>query len=234
MLEPGTVRIIPMLVVLTFGLVFTQNALAQITAIGPFNGDLVEDFESYPPVDPGVSFAVFGGVALHNQLTGYTPRIWPDNFWGLGLANGDARAADGVQGFGMNDNATGEFVFSTPITAFGAYFGTAEAGDTMFVAFYDVDNALIGAAQSWSYSRPGDGVLEWHGYDIGQEAVRVVWGSLSVTGAAPAIDSIRVLTAAPDSASTVRSVPVMPVYWLVLTIIGLLALASRKSAGHNP
>jgi hypothetical protein len=211
---------------LAIGLFFAQTVFAQIAAVGPFAGDLLENFESFGTGYTADSFGVFGGAATHNRLSGNDPYIWPSGGWGLG-SNGSAQASDGNQGFGINGNATGEFIFNTPITSFGAYFGTANSGDTMFLEFYDAGNTLIGSQQSWAYARPGDGVLEWHGYDIGQEAVRVVWGSLSRSGSAPAIDSIRVV-----SSSSVRvrptAVPTLSAYGLLFTALGLLLVAGRR------
>jgi len=221
---------LPILAVLAIILVFAQSAVAQISSVGPFTGDALEDFESFPGGNPGISFDVFGGGATHNRLSGTSPNIWSSGGWGLG-GNGSAQAADGSQGFGINSNASGEFVFDTPITSFGAYFGTAYPGDTMFLEFYDAGNTLIGTQQSWSYTRPGDGVLEWHGYDIGQEAVRVVWGSLSSSGAAPAIDSIRIASGSLSSPAT--PIPSLSAYGLVLMVLGLLLVASRRMRGNN-
>ncbi len=207
------------------GLFTGSVALAQ-TPIAPFTGDQTETFEGFAGGNPGVSFAVFGGSVTHNQLSGGTPFIWSSGGWGLG-GNGSAQAADGSQGFGMNSNSTGEFVFSTPITSFGAYFGTAFPDDTMFLEFYDAGNVLIGSQQSWSYTRAGDGVLEWHGYDIGGSATRVVWGSLSGGGSAPAIDSIQISTGAAVAAQPLE-VPTIPAYGLALTVLGTLVIASRR------
>jgi len=173
------------------GLTLSSGLQAQITEVGQFPGDLVEDFESFSIGNPGDSFAVFGGAATHNKLFGTSPAIWSSGAWGLG-DNGGAQAFDGTQGFGINSNAQGEFVFTTPIFSFGAYFGTAWSGDTMVVRFFDASDVQIGVDQVFSYSRPDDGILEWHGWMIAVEVTRVVWGSLSESGAAPALDSIRV------------------------------------------
>jgi len=213
--------------VLGITLLFTQSAVAQITPVGPFTGAALEDFESFPIGNPGTSFSLFGGTATHNQLSGSTPAIWLTNVgWGLGT-NGSAQAFDGNRGFGMNSFATGEFIFTTPITSFGAYFGTAFSGDTMFLEFYDASNTLIGIQQSWAYSRTAsDGILEWHGYNIGQQAVRVVWGSLSSAGLAPAIDSIRISSS--NVLPPAIPVPGLSVYGIVLTAFVLLLVASGR------
>ena len=105
-------------------LFFAPIVFAQITPVGPFTGDALEDFESFGTGAAPVSITVFGGMATHNQLSGSTPWIWSTDGWGLG-DNGSAQAFDGNQGFGINSFATGEFVFNSPITLFGAYFGTA-------------------------------------------------------------------------------------------------------------
>jgi len=215
---------LPVLVVLAMTLLFTQAAVAQIVPVGPFTGDALEDFEGFSNGNPGTSFGVFGSTATHNQLSGSTPRIWGSGGWGLG-SNGLAQAFDGSQGFGMNGFSTGEFIFTAPITSFGAYFGTAFPGDTMFLEFYDSSNILIGTQQSWAYTRPGDGVLEWHGYSIGQQAVRVVWGSLSASGAAPAIDSIRV---ASTTLPPAIPVPTLSTWAIILTALVLLLVASGR------
>jgi PEP-CTERM motif len=183
----------PILLGSILSLAFTQSVPAiPITSVGPFAGDMIETFESFSLGNPGNSFSVFGGAATHNTLSGIIPSIWSNSGWGLG-GNGVAQAFDGDKGFGINNFATGEFVFANPISSFGAYFGTAFGGDTMFVRFFDGSDSQIGADQIFTYNRPlGDGILEWNGWNVEVAATRVEWGSFSVTGAAPAIDSIRV------------------------------------------
>jgi hypothetical protein len=207
--------------IITILALFASTAAAAITPVAPFVGDLLEDFESFPPTASTVfvgapnSFSVFAGAATHTTLTGFSPTYWWTGNWGLG--NATAKAADGNKGFGINGNATGEFAFSTPIDSFGAYFATAFPTDTMFVRFFDAANVQIGADQTFSYFRSSaDGVMEWHGWDLNASATRVVWGSLSQSGAAPTLDSIRVTLA--DNGTVPE--PASFVVWAALALIG--------------
>ena len=185
----------------------SQGAKATpLSAVDLFGGDIIEDFEGFARNDAPTTFSVFAGLAHHNQLSGTRPFVWISSTsdttgalgpWGLGY-NGFAKAADGNQGFGMEGHAHGEFVFSVPISSFGAFFGTGMLVDSMFVRFFDQTGSQIGPEQSFVYFS-ATGILDWHGWTSTTPIARVEWGALSPTAVSPAIDSVRVVLAIPEA-----------------------------------
>jgi hypothetical protein len=140
------------------------SASAALNPIGPFTGTLSETWESFPHYSPDAYYladptTIMGGGATISSpsMVIYEPgAVAP---FGLGQ-NGLATVSDGAKGMGLNGGfETAAISFLNPVSDFGAYWGDGFGDVTL--EFSD------GSSASFSYSRPppGDGVLEWHGWN---------------------------------------------------------------------
>jgi hypothetical protein len=167
-----TIQLAAACVVMMVGI--SADAQASITAINPFSGDANESFESLLTGYPYQSnpLAIMGGAAeiSSDYLYIYEP-VGPHNF---GLADsGMAQVSDGSRALGIDNFAsTATILFNSSVREFGAYWGAATASwyplseeASVAVRFFDSGNQLIGSTD-FLYRRPGDGVLEWHGWSI--------------------------------------------------------------------
>lgn len=169
---------------------------AQVGTTGVFAGALGESFEGFDTYGEGgfhyepEPTSIMGGAATletdQNVLA-----IW-DNGWdtfGLGSA-GDAIAADGVQGAGVDvsdDSMT--FTFSGGgVTAFGGYWGGSTSyGDPLPL---DVTVTLADASVHtfvFSYESSNGGNLIWQGWSTTGAGITVV----EVAGAYVVADDLR-------------------------------------------
>ncbi len=161
-----------------------------ITEIGPFVGELTEDWESFPdppteaPLILPSPTAIMGGAAMVSapfmQIYVYNPDFTPGtfpHFFSLGTS-GPAQVADGSQGMGFNAlPGTATLVFEEPVRRFGSFWGAVTSSNPTFgtdpaiveMNFYDELGVLVGT-QFFSYTRSmvlgytADGMLEWHGW----------------------------------------------------------------------
>jgi hypothetical protein len=95
---------------------------------------------------------------------------------------------------GLNDGSvfghpypTASITWSAPITTFGGYVGAATPdgiATTLTVKFFDRSTTLFDS-ETFTYLRPGDGVLEWHGWTSS-----VPFSSVSITGNFLALDGL--------------------------------------------
>lgn len=117
------------------------------------------------------------------------------------LDSGDAETSDGVKGMGIpRRDQTVTIAFADPIISFGAYWGAGTTnldpgiGDPalFLVSFYDFSGMLLGSKQ-FTYSRPGDGVLEWHGWTSDQPISRISYHEDGV-----AIDGLQAMVPEPS------------------------------------
>ncbi len=155
-----------------------------ITEIGPFVGELTEDWESFVHPNPGGETplfltnptAIMGGAAL---ISGPGMQIYDTYRYSFSLGtSGGAQVVDGNQGMGFNQrDGTVTLVFETPARQFGSYWGAATDSNPLFgsdpspveIRFYDELDFLIGTS-SFLYTRsaaqgyPLDGLLMWHGW----------------------------------------------------------------------
>lgn len=148
-------------------------AQADLIPVGPFTGQLSESWESFatsPPEGPYLPSpsTIMGGAATISgaQMAVFQPGVFD---WSLG-SSGYAQTANGTRAFGAGGagDQTTTILFATPVSDFGGYWGAFTSvydGDPALIAisFYDATDALL-ATQVASYSRPSDGVLEWHGW----------------------------------------------------------------------
>ncbi|MBU0717193.1 MAG: hypothetical protein KJ749_03010 [Planctomycetes bacterium] len=150
-------------------------AQSDLIAIGPFTGDLTEDWESFPttppegPYLPNPTSIMEGAASLSNPfLAIYEPGV---RDFGLG-SSGNATISDGTKGLGIEKlMETAVISFEEPVLRFGAYWGAwtniQVGGDPALVtiSFFDEVDALV-ATEVFEYSRSEyeDGVLEWHGW----------------------------------------------------------------------
>ncbi|MEP6754172.1 MAG: PEP-CTERM sorting domain-containing protein [Chthonomonadales bacterium] len=163
-------------------------AKSQLSATGPFVGNLSENFEGFNNyvttlINNGFTTgyesspaSVFGGAATLTNNTLYVAQPGSVNF-GLGTS-GTLVQHDGVKAMGVDNflsNST--FGFSSPIFRFGGYFGTnTNYGTTFMLSFFDASNVQIGSTQTLSYdhSNTGNGILDWYGFNSTIGVKRVV------------------------------------------------------------
>ncbi|MFG0252116.1 MAG: hypothetical protein ACF8NJ_04500 [Phycisphaerales bacterium JB038] len=124
------------------GLAASSLAAAAVTPIGQFAGDYFENFEDIdaPGGYPG-PFDIFQGEAtlndtLANNVVLATVVSSSDTDWENFYP---------YDGFLMGLVPTGwcEFVFDTPVTQFGGFFGSAAIMSDGFISFYDEAGALL-------------------------------------------------------------------------------------------
>ena len=214
---------------------FGSVSNAQLSATGPFVGNLSETFESFKNFcQNGFAYesspaSVFGGAATlsQNNMFVYTPGGC--NF-GLGTSGAIGQTSDGVKAMGIDAfNLGSVFTFAAPIYSFGGFFGAnTNFGDpaTFTFDFYDSGNNQIGSTQSLSYSHSGspDGGLDWYGFDSTSAVSKVV-----VTGTEYAFDGLQINTNAPRS----EGVPEPGIFLSLVgagTIGGLAVIRKRKRA----
>ena len=108
---------------------------------------------------------------------------------------------------------TTAITFTNPVPNFGAFWGAATGGvlslpspATVTISFFDVLSQPIGTEQ-FTYVRPGDGALEWHGW-----ASTVGIATLTYTGDFVVNDGLQANAVVPEPGT------------LTLTGIGLLGL----------
>ena len=173
--------------ILSIAFITTPARSGVITEIGPFVGELTEDWESFVHPNPegeaplflSNPTAIMGGAAM---ISGPAMAIY-DTFrhaFSLG-SSGGAQVADGEQGMGFNQrNGTATLIFETPMRQFGSYWGAATTSNPPFgsdpslveVRFYDELELLIGTS-SFLYTRSAaqgylvDGLLAWYGWRFG-------------------------------------------------------------------
>lgn len=181
-----------------------------ITEIGPFVGELTEDWESFPnpptegPLILPSPTAIMGGgatvAAPFMQVYEYNPDFKPGTFYhffALGTS-GTARVADGNQGMGFNARpGTATLVFDVPVIRFGSFWGAYTSSNPTFgtdpaiieMSFFDDLGNLIGST-SFPYTRSvaqgytADGVLEWRGwrFDVPVQSITYTGNFVVVDG----------------------------------------------------
>jgi hypothetical protein len=141
------------------------SARADLTPISPFVGSLSENWESFFPVPVNygtITLPIMNGGATIQDQTGTITE--PDNNNTLG-SSGMARAADGVH-YAYIQGPVTTITFNSPVDQFGAYWATYTFGSApsrFSISFVDELGAGIGST-TLDYIRPGDGMLEWHGW----------------------------------------------------------------------
>ncbi|MGD1915149.1 MAG: GC-type dockerin domain-anchored protein [Phycisphaerales bacterium] len=149
-------------------------ALAQVTAVGPFTGDLQEGFDGLPggfppshPVFDGTGEMISTGGSMHTT-TGWGFRCTIRPFEGTRLA---ASASGFVR-----------FEFDEDVGSFGGYFGTNAdtAGPDGTARFFNAAGDLIGDAV---IELAADCGWTWNGWEF-DEAVTVIEVEGSLFGGA--------------------------------------------------
>lgn len=160
-----------------------------ITEIGPFVGELTEDWEWFPnpsvwPFLPDPTEIMGGAATISAPIMAVYEAFDPDPppgsspfFIGLGTS-GMAQVAEGNQGMLSGpDGAIVTLVFEAPIRRFGSFWGATTSTNPTFgtdpaiieLSYYDEMGSLV-ASTSFSYTRSqaqgytADGMLEWHGW----------------------------------------------------------------------
>ena len=146
-------------------LLLGANTRAAVTPIGPFTGSLSETWESFNDYLTGPRYLadptsiMGGGAFISNSLMSVYLTNSSRSF-GLG-SSGNAQVADGAKGMGLDGFAqTATITFVNPVVDFGGYWGanTPPTPATVSLLFSD------GSLEGFTYSSPGLGILEWHGW----------------------------------------------------------------------
>lgn len=157
-------------------LLLGANTPAAVTPIGPFSGNLGENWESFNDyltgprhlADPA---SIMGGGAFISSSLMSVYLTNSATSFGLG-SSGNAQVANGGKGMGLDGFAqTATITFANPMVDFGAYWGAATppwgpeappvepTPTTVSLAFSD------GSFANFTYFAPDhSGTLEWHGW----------------------------------------------------------------------
>jgi RNA polymerase sigma factor (sigma-70 family) len=144
MLTLGGSAVVVAAVVTTAFFLFATRANVSRTAIaqlGPFQGAASEGFDALGLEVTRQGVSILGGMATVSNLTerGALKVVAGSTMGGVPVT---AHSPSGMLGqIGIS-----EWVFSTPLTKFGAYFANNSRFDDAKVAFYDVNDQLIDSA----------------------------------------------------------------------------------------
>jgi len=144
-------------------------ASADITAIGPFVGSLIDPLNA-PGTTIVSSYDIFGGAGSLNSFDGKTTSI---HYLLRDTFSGDLvtpRTGGHILGF---TTGPATFVFDTPLVRFGAYFENNSGEDDALVEFFGAGGALIGTATADTDADLQD--WTWNGWesDVGIASIRV-------------------------------------------------------------
>jgi hypothetical protein len=178
-------------------LLLGANTRAAVTPIGPFTGNLNETWESFNDYLTGPRYlanpaSIMGGGAFISNPLMSVYLTNSDTSFGLG-SSGNAQVADGVKGMGLDGFAqTATITFLNPVVDFGAYWGanTPPTPATVSLVFSD------GSFESFTYSAPHDGTLNWHGWHFTTGIT-----SISLSGDFVAVDGLQA-NVIPEPAAT--------------------------------
>ncbi len=214
----------------------TGKANCQIVGVGLFAGTRSEGFEGFSDFLHSSNPTTLNIFSDGSTISGSGLLVYKPGTANLSFGtSGTATVADGTNGV---DNYTGSATttinFATTVLKFGAFFGaqTGTGNDpaTIIVTFFDAGNAQIGSAQSFTYSRSGngaDGALVFKGWDSTTSIAKA-----TIFGSFVALDAIRV------SSTSSQNVPEPGVIGVgvgagVATTLGLLSRRRRKSRSSN-
>lgn len=157
------------------------TAVAQVTPIGPFAGQLQESFESFQNYidnpnfheDTNGPFPIFGGNAT---MVGPFTAIYEPGVADFGLgSNGFAQVVDGRKGAGLDNSGTWTIQFGTPVVDFGGYWSHyPDPGNPITFDFYDAGGNLLGSDSATVID--GSGSLHWLGWNSVTPVSTVVVG----------------------------------------------------------
>lgn len=159
------------LFVVAIFLAWTKATTAQIAPVSPFNGALIETWESFPnfnmagTVPNGTS--VFGGAAtISNSGSGQLAIYEPSAGVPFGIGSFGAQVHDGSKGAAVGPPSNFVTItFNDPISDFGAYwaaFIVGSEGDSIMVSFRTLGGLAIGT-QTFQYAA-ANGALQWAGW----------------------------------------------------------------------
>ena len=200
-------------VILATTLLLGANTWAAVTSIGPFTGSLSETWELFNDYLTGPRYladptTIMGGGAFISSSLMSVYLTNSSRSFGLG-DSGNAQVADGAKGMGLDGFAqTATITFVNPVTDFGAYWGanTPPTPATVSLVFSD------GSFESFAYSAPHDGTLNWHGWHFATGIT-----SISYSGDFVAIDGLQA-NVIPEPSTTLLGV----------LGVGLLVLHRRR------
>lgn len=197
-------------------LVLGGNAQATLTPVGPFTGNLSENWESfdnyvtpfYHHLSPTVTI-MGGGATVANPLMAiYQPGVAD---FSLGYAY--AQVSDGFKAMGIDASGGVTISFLNPVSDFGAYWGAAN-GNGISLTFSD------GSLEYLSYtSEFNHGALVWSGW---HSSLGIT--SINYSGAFVVIDGLQANSAVPEPSTYLAGALLV----LVCGMQGARTLRNRK------
>ncbi len=142
-----------LLVVAAFGLAAVAHT--QVTAIGPFTGDLSDSFETQPRGQFLGTYQVFGG-SNHIDSIG-APNLLITGSWSFFGVTFARTGQVFMGGAGCNQS----YVFPGGASKFGGYWCTNTDMPDAVATFYDMSNTLIGTLP---VTAPTNGSWTWNGW----------------------------------------------------------------------
>ena len=191
-----------------------------VSEIDPFVGDLSETWEGFPSYNDTPGFfldeptAIMGGSASISNpfMQVYEPGVATFIIGGSPLVF--AQVSDGVKGMGLNNfSQTANITFTTPVTEFGAYWGSGSPSNGVVISFFDVNNFLIDSLFFAYDAQIEMGTLIWHGWSSTTDIK-----SVSYSGDFVVIDGLQA-----------NQIPA-PGALALLGVAGLLGIRRRRGA----
>ena len=174
--------------------VFPVAAFAQVTAIGPFTGDMSDGYEGLPTGQFLPSYTIFGGTGIVQHET-MQPNLHITTGWSFFsniFPHGGTRFL-GSAGGGY------DFIFNDPAFRFGGYFGTNADSPGATATFFDAQNVQIGGPMAIGAPM---GQWQWDGWEIaGAGATRIHIDPSNQFNGFIMSDDIEYITAVPEPAA---------------------------------
>lgn len=177
--------------------------------VPPFIGEKSETWEEFSPHQAYAALTILDGA----MISGPSLQIYRADGASQGLGVFAATVTDGAQGIALPGRAqSATIMFPTPITDFGAYWGSMRssldgpASSLISFTFLDADGNEV-ATDSFTYSSADhNGALAWRGYHFSTPVKIIIYNGDNVL-----TDGLQVATALSSARTPAASTPTVTV-----------------------